>query len=46
LRAKLYVTKKLEAEKEKMCKGVKGGVFKKASVSKISKNVYSMEDNN
>jgi len=46
LRAKLYAIKKLNGEEEKKCKGVKRGVVKKASVSKISRNVYSLEDNN
>jgi len=45
LRAKLYAIKKLDGEEEKKCKGVKRGVVKKASVSMISKNVYSLEDN-
>jgi len=30
LRAKLHAIKKLDGEEEKMCKGVKGGVFKKS----------------
>jgi len=46
LRVKLYAIKKLDGEEEKKCKGIKRGVVKKASVSKISKNVYSPEDNN
>jgi len=47
LRAKLYAIKKLDGEEEKKSVRVsRGGSSKKASVSKISKNVYSLEDNN
>jgi len=46
LRSKLYAIKKFDGEEEKKCKGVKRGVVKKTSVSKISKNSYSPEDNN
>ena len=43
LRAKLYAIKNFDGEEEKKCKGVKREVVKKASVLKISKNVYSPE---
>jgi len=46
LRAKLYAIKKLDGEEDKSERTSREGSSKKASVSKISKNVYSLEDNN
>jgi len=46
LRAKLYAIKKLDGREEKRVRVSRGESSRKASVSKISKNVYSPEGNN
>jgi len=46
LRAKLYAIKKFDGEEEKSVRASRGGSSRTASVSKITKNVYSLEENN